>query len=34
LSHATARSRQVGTSFESQAQQGGRRKKSQPVGIP
>ena len=32
LSHATARPRQAGTSFESQAQQGGRRMKSQPTG--
>jgi hypothetical protein len=32
LSHATARPRQVSTSFESQTQQGGRRKKIQPVG--
>ena len=32
LSHATARPRQAGTSFESQAQRAGRRLKSQPTG--
>ena len=34
LSHATARPRHAGTSFESQAQQGGRRLESQPTGTP